>query len=306
MRKISEIDDLTTIISEIETDYATLADYRKISKKEDLKDIEKEYKKIDEKLSKLEFNQYLSGKYDKSGAIISIHSGQGGTEANDWTEMLLRMYTRYAEDQGWSVEEIHKVKGEETGISTVSMEIQGEYAFGYLKNEAGTHRLVRLSPFNAQNLRQTSFAGVEVLPIIEEDEQNKKDIKKDDIKFKATKSGGPGGQSVNKTATAVIITHIPTGITIHSSSQRSQLQNRKAAMKLLRSKLWVLEEEKLEKEKKQIKGEHKVAAWGNQIRNYVLHQYKLVKDLRTGIESKDPEAILDGKLGKFIEAGIKI
>lgn len=306
LREISEIDELSTKISKIENDIKNLQEYINLSKKEDQQDVEKEYEKINEKLTNLEFFQFLSGKYDKSSAILSIHSGQGGTEANDWTEILLRMYTRYAENQGWKVEEIHKVKGEETGLSTVTLKIDGKYAYGYLKNETGTHRLVRLSPFNAQNLRQTSFAGVEVLPQIEETDQSDIEIKKEDLEFKAVKSGGPGGQNVNKTSTAVTITHIPTGITVHSSSSRSQVQNRQSAMSLLRSKLWLIEQEKREKEKKKLKGEHKVAAWGNQIRNYVLHPYKLVKDLRTGIESNNPEDILNGKLDKFIEAEIKI
>jgi len=306
MQRISEIENLVSEISSIEKDIGNLKEYLQIASKKDERDIEKEYGKIEEKLSKLEFKRYLSGKYDKAGVIMSIHAGQGGTEANDWAEILLRMYSRYSEKQNWNVEEIHKVRGEETGLSTVTIEINGKYAFGYLKNEKGTHRLVRLSPFNAQNLRQTSFAGVEVMPLIEDTSEDDIEIKKEDIDFKATKSGGPGGQNVNKTSTAVTLTHRPTGITVHSSSQRSQLQNREAAMKLLKSKLWTLEEEKVVKEKKKIKGEHKLAAWGNQIRNYILHPYKLVKDLRTGVESKNPEDVLDGNLEKFIEAGIKI
>ncbi|MFH1547404.1 MAG: peptide chain release factor 2 [bacterium] len=306
MQRISEIDQISSNISEIEKEVENLQEYLKVSSKDDYDDMVKEYEKIEKKLSKLEFNQYLSGKYDKSSAILSIHAGQGGTEANDWAEILLRMYTRFSEKKDWKVDEIHKVRGEETGISTVTIQIDGDYAYGYLKNEAGTHRLVRLSPFNSQNLRQTSFSGVEVLPLFEDSDESDIEIKKEELEFKATKSGGPGGQNVNKTSTAVMITHIPTGITIHSSSQRSQLQNKEAALKLLKSKLWSLEEEKQEKEKKQLKGEHKVAAWGNQIRNYILHPYKLVKDLRTGIEVNNPEDILDGELDRFIQEGIKI
>ncbi len=306
MQKINEINELASQISSLEKSIENLNEYSKVATKSDTEDVQSEYKKINDKLAKFELNQFLSGKYDKSGAILSIHSGQGGTEANDWTQILLRMYSRYAESQDWTVEEIHKVKCEEAGLSTVSIEIKGEYAYGYLKNEAGTHRLVRLSPFNAQNLRQTSFAGVEVLPIIKTANVDDIEINDKDVEFKATRAGGPGGQHVNKTSTAVTLTHIPTGITVQSSSRRSQFQNREAAMSLLKAKLWAIKEKELEKEKKQLKGKHKVAAWGNQIRNYVLHPYKLVKDLRTKVESKHPEEILDGKLDEFIKEEIKL
>ncbi len=238
--------------------------------------------------------------------MLSIHAGQGGTEANDWAEMLLRMYLRYAEKQGWKTEVLHQVKGEEAGISTVTIEITGPYAFGYLKNEKGTHRLVRLSPYNAQNLRQTSFAGVEVVPVIESTDEKAIEIKPEDIEFKAVRASGPGGQNVNKTSTAVTIKHISTGIVVHASNQRSQLQNKENALRMLRAKLFELEQQKEQEEMSKIKGEHKVAAWGNQIRNYVLQPYKLVKDLRTGIESTDPESVLDGEIDKFIEAEIRL
>ena len=217
----------------------------------------------------------------------------------------MRMYLRYAEKKGWSTEVIHMQKGDEAGISTVTIEISGSYAYGYLKFEKGAHRLVRLSPFNAQNLRQTSFAGVEVLPVLETSDETDVEIPDEEIEFKAVRSGGPGGQHVNKTSTAVVLTHTPTGITVQSSSQRSQHQNREAAMKLLRAKLWEKEMEKKTAEQQQLKGEHKIAAWGNQIRNYVLHPYKLVKDLRTKIEHADPEAVLDGDLDEFITTQIR-
>lgn len=249
--------------------------------------------------------KFLNGKYDRADAILSIHAGQGGTEANDWSDMLMRMYTRYAEKQDWKVEIQHMVPGTEAGISSVTMIIEGDYAFGMLKREAGTHRLVRLSPFNSQNLRQTSFAGVEVTPVIDEDDEDIV-IPDTDIDFKAVRSGGAGGQHVNKTSSAVQIRHIPSGIVVHNSEQRSQAQNRAAAMKILKAKLWQLEQEKQEKEMSKIKGEHKIAAWGNQIRNYVLHPYKLVKDLRTEIESNNPDAVLDGELTQFVDAEIRM
>ena len=249
--------------------------------------------------------QFLSNPYDDSNAILSIYAGQGGTESNDWVEMLLRMYERYCEEQGWKTQITHLVKGTETGISTVTMKIDGSYAFGMLKKEHGTHRLVRLSPFNAQNLRQTSFAGVEVIPEIDERDEDL-EIPDSEIDFKAVKSGGPGGQNVNKTSSAVQITHIPTGIVVHSSEERSQAQNRENAMSILKAKLWRIKEEEKKEKISEIKGEHKQASWGNQIRNYILHPYKLVKDLRTGVESSNPESVLDGNLSQFIEAEIRI
>jgi peptide chain release factor 2 len=264
----------------------------------------KEFAKLKKDFESFTKYKFLSGKYDKSGAILSVHAGQGGTEAQDWAEMLLRMYTRYCERQGWKYEILHSVPGTEAGISSVSIEIDGPYAYGYLRKETGTHRLVRLSPFNAQNLRQTSFAGVEVIPIVEDEEEIK--IDENEIDFKAVRSGGPGGQSVNKTSSAVIITHKPTGITVQCSEGRDQFQNKKKALQILKSKLWLLEEEKRQKNLQNLKGEHKIAGWGNQIRNYILHPYKLVKDLRTNIEYSNPEEILDGNLDIFLEALVRI
>ncbi|MFA6754796.1 MAG: PCRF domain-containing protein, partial [Candidatus Dojkabacteria bacterium] len=247
----------------------------------------------------------LSGKYDDSDALLSIHAGQGGTESNDWAQMLLRMYRMYFDSKDWKYEIEHIEGGSEAGISNVTMKVSGEYVYGLLKREHGTHRLVRISPFNAQGLRQTTFAGVEVIPVIERDDSDI-EIPESDIDFKAVRVGGPGGQKVNKTSSAVQITHIPTGITVHCSTQRSQPQNRESAMNTLRSKLaGILEDERIEEIDK-IKGDYKQASWGNQIRNYVLHPYKLVKDLRTNVESNEPEDVLDGKLDTFIEAQLRI
>lgn len=269
-----------------------------------LEDLQKEIREVEKLLDQLELKLFLSKPHDESEAILSVHAGTGGVEAMDWAAMLARMYQRYFERVGWKFEVSDESPGEEAGLKTISFIVHASFSFGYLKGEAGTHRLVRQSPFNADALRQTSFALVEVLPVIEN--ETEVEIKPDEIEFEAFRSGGAGGQNVNKVSTAVRLKHLPSGVTVTAQTERSQLQNREYAFALLKAKLWSIRKLKDKQAKEEIKGNYTQATWGTQIRSYILHPYHMVKDLRTQVETSDTDGVLDGNLEEFIEAEVKI
>lgn len=302
MQKIGSLRDLIDKLESFENEVLVLLDLVKESKDDEI--FEKDVSSLEERLKELKLASFLSGKYDSGNAIVSIHAGQGGTEAMDWASMLYRMYLRYAERKNFKVETLDLTEGEEAGIKSVTFKVIGPYAYGYLKGESGTHRLVRQSPFNADRLRQTSFALVGVLPEISDVDESDINLKDEDLEWQFFRSSSQGGQNVQKVSTAVRVKHIPTGITVSCQTQRFQEQNRKIALELLRAKVWALEEERKSKEVKEIKGEYRPASWGNQIRSYVLHPYKMVKDLRTNVETSNTEAVLNGEIDEFIEAEI--
>ncbi len=267
------------------------------------KDLQKDFEKLQKDFDDYEFFLLFDGPYDKNNAIVAIHSGSGGTDSQDWAEMLLRMILRFCESRGWQTKIIDESKGQEAGIKSVMLEVKGKYAYGYLKSEHGTHRLVRISPFDAEKMRHTSFALIEVVPEI--DNEIDVEIKPEDLRIDTFNSSGAGGQSVNTAYSAVRIVHNPTGITVSCQNERSQTQNKETALKVLKSKLLKLEEERLQKEKQELRGEYKSAEWGNQIRSYVLHPYKMVKDHRTDYETSEPDKVLDGDLDDFMIAYLK-
>jgi peptide chain release factor 2 len=266
-------------------------------------EVAREVAEIEQKLAALEFNLLFAGPYDHNNAILSIHAGAGGTESNDWAKMLMRMFLRYGDIRKYQTEILEEMPGDEAGIKSATIEIVGEYAYGRLKAERGVHRLVRLSPFDANHRRHTSFVLVEVMPEIEDAVEI--EIKPEDVKIDIYHASGHGGQNVQKVSTAVRLTHIPTGIIVTCQNQRSQLQNKESAFKVLRSRLVELEIEKKEQERLRLRGQHVEAGWGNQIRSYVLHPYQMVKDHRTEHETARTDLVLDGELDEFIEAYLK-
>ena len=284
-------------------DYLEMAKVTEIVDEDSIKWLENESKTLNKKIEEEETLILLNGEYDKNDAVLEIHSGAGGTEACDWADMLYRMYSRYTEKKNYKLEVIDKQMGLEAGIKSITLIIKGLYAYGYLKNEKGIHRLVRISPFDSGARRHTSFASVSVTPVI--DDTVKVDINEKDLKIDVFHSSGAGGQSVNTTDSAVRITHLPTGIVVTCQNERSQVQNKAKAMQILKSKLYEIEEENKRNELKELKGEQKDINFGSQIRSYVMHPYSLVKDHRTNIEETNVNKVMDGDIDKFISANLR-
>lgn len=285
-RKIEDIEVLNEIMEEDDD--------------ESINEIISEIKELDKLVEEYRIEIMLSGEYDKNDVILTLHVGVGGTDANDWTEMLLRMYTRWCEKKGFTVETLDLIQGDEAGIKSVTLKVKGDFAYGYLKAEKGIHRLVRISPYNANGKRQTSFASVEVLPELTKDQDI--DIRPDDLKIDTFRASGAGGQHVNKTESAIRITHIPTGIVVQCQNERSQFANKDTAMNMLKSKLIELKDRAHKEKIEDLTGELKDMGWGSQIRSYVFHPYNMVKDHRTGEETSNVQAVMDGEIDSFINA----
>ncbi len=307
MRQLSELGAVVRKWRELERRVSELAELADLSLREGDRslgeEIRSEIEKLTSHLDELELELLFTGEYERGNAILAVHAGAGGTESQDWAEMLLRMYLRWAERRGYRAQVLEVSYGEEAGVKSAVLEVKGDCAYGYLKSEHGVHRLVRLSPFDADHARHTSFALVEVLP--EAKEGVDVAIDPDDLKIETFRASGPGGQNVQKTSTAVRITHLPTGIVVTCQNERSQLQNKETALRILRARLLELELAKREEERARLKGERVAAAWGNQIRSYVLHPYKMVKDHRTGYETADAAAVLDGDLDGLVRAYLR-
>ena len=299
----SKIEKYNNLKSEFDN-LKDLSDLLKLESDDELaRELIKNTAKIESEITSLEINTLLSGKYDTNNAIITLHPGAGGTESQDWTQMLYRMYTRWAQDNGYEVKELDFLEGDEAGIKSVTFLVSGEYAYGYLKGEMGVHRLVRISPFDSGGRRHTSFASVEVLPEITDDIEI--EINSDDLRIDTYRASGAGGQHINKTSSAVRITHIPTNIVVACQTERSQIQNKETAMKMLKSKLLNLKEKENKEKIEDLKGNQMEIAWGSQIRSYVFCPYTLVKDHRTNYEVGNVQAVMDGDLNGFINAYLR-
>ncbi|MFC1937834.1 peptide chain release factor 2 [Chloroflexota bacterium] len=305
MRRLADKKKMVAKWRELETRVADIAELTSLTEEDSplITELQSEVEKLASELDELEVEMAFTGEYDDRDAILAIHAGAGGTESQDWAEMLMRMYLRWAEQQGYRTEILDVSLGEEAGIKSAVIEVSGSYASGYLSSERGVHRLVRLSPFDADHARHTSFALAEVIPEARSDVDFH--INPDDVKVEVFRSSGPGGQHMQKTSSAVRLTHLPTGVVATCQSERSQHQNKETAMKILQARLLELELKKKAEEQAKLKGKHVTAGWGNQIRSYVLHPYKMVKDHRTNYETSNPEAVLDGDLGGFITAYLR-
>ena len=307
MRELKQLKSSLEVITNLKNMYDDIGVLIEMGDEEEeqgiVAEVEEELKAFKEQFEKVKIETLLSGEYDKCNAILKINAGAGGTESCDWASMLYRMFTRWADSKGYKTEVLDFLDGDEAGLKSITFQVTGENAYGYLKSEKGVHRLVRISPFNAAGKRQTSFSSCDVMPDIEEDLDV--EIKDDDIRIDTYRSSGAGGQHINKTSSAIRITHLPTGIVVQCQNERSQLQNKDRAMKMLKSKLYVLKKQEEEEKRSGIRGEVKEIGWGNQIRSYVMQPYTMVKDHRTNQEVADVNKVLDGYLDPFINAYLK-